>query len=79
VGADLPEHADRVCVGVEPVGEAVLDEALDQVLQWPGAGRLVDAPLGDVPDHLLQNVASAGQGHLGVFVGDPQGFLDAVP
>ena len=79
MGAEIAEHADRVGVGLQPCRQvAVLDQPLQQVLQRPRPGRLVDPPLVDLANHPLQDLAGAGQGHLGVELGHQHGLADAV-
>src|SRR5579871_2385897 len=51
VRTDVSELANSIGVGIESVGEMpVLDDALDQVLQGSGVGRLLDVPLVHVPN-----------------------------
>ena len=49
---------------------AVLDEPLDQVLEWARAGRFTDSPREHVPDDVLEHLSRPDQGHVRVFVGD---------
>src|SRR5205814_1005109 len=57
----------------------VLDEALEKVLQRPGAGRLIDPALVDVSDNVFQHLAGASERHFGVQFSDPHRLPNPFP
>jgi hypothetical protein len=80
MGTDVAEQADGVRVGFQPGRQvAGLDQPVDEALQRPGAGWLVDPPPVDLADNVIQHLAGRHHRQVGGEVGNQGGLPDGVP